>query len=145
MSREIDQMHQTADDTTIVPLRSDDDVVRLRLTVRECLVSLGFSLIEQTKTITAASELARNTLSHGGGGESHVTKVSNGGSRGVRLSFIDRGPGIADVGLALTNGYSTGSGLGLGLGGAKRLSDEFDLKTEPGKGTTVVITKWKAF
>ncbi len=104
MLREIDQMNRTADETTVMPLHGDEDVVRLRKTVRECLVALGFSLIDQTKMVTAASELARNTVSYGGGGESHVAKVFDGNRRGVRLSFIDHGPGIADVGLALTDG-----------------------------------------
>ena len=137
-------MNRTVDDTIVVPLHNDEDVVRLRMTVRECLVALGFSLIEQTKMITAASELARNTVGYGGGGEAHVSKMSRSNQRGVRVSFIDQGPGIADVGLALTDGFTTGGGLGLGLSGAKRLSDEFDLHTEPGKGTAVTITKWKS-
>ncbi len=145
MFRETDSINKTVDDTIVMPLRSDEDVVRLRKTVRESLVSAGFSLIEQTKMITAASELARNTVTYGGGGESHVVKMTQGGKRGVRLIFIDRGPGIADVGLALTDGYTTGGGMGLGLSGAKRLADEFDLQTEVGKGTTVTITKWKLF
>jgi len=145
MLREINQMNATADDTTVVPLRSDHDVVSLRIMVRECLESFGFGLIEQTKMITATSELARNTVRYGGGGESEVAVVSEDGRRGLRVSFVDHGPGIANVGLALTDGYSTGNGLGLGLSGAKRLADEFDLKTELGQGTTVVITKWKPF
>jgi serine/threonine-protein kinase RsbT len=132
-------------EATVIPLRSDEDVVRLRQAVREGLVSIGFSLIDQTKMVTAASELARNTLRYGGGGESHLVKVVNGNRRGIRLSFIDQGPGIADVELALTDGYTTGGGLGLGLSGAKRLSDEFEIDTAPGKGTTVKIAKWKLF
>ena len=143
--REFDSLTKPADHNTVVPLRNDEDVVRLRKTVRECLVSVGFSLIEQTKMITAASELARNTVIYGGGGEAHVEKVLHGGRRGVRLDFIDHGPGIADVALALTDGYTTGGGMGLGLSGARRLADEFELKTEVGKGTTVTITKWKLF
>jgi serine/threonine-protein kinase RsbT len=137
----------TAKDTgvTVLPLKTDEDVVRLRQTVRECLVSIGFNLIDQTKMVTAASELARNTLRYGGGGESHVLRVVDGSRRGVSLSFIDQGPGIADVTLALKDGYTTGGGLGLGLSGAKRLSDEFELETTPGKGTIVRITKWKPF
>lgn len=126
-------------------LRSDEDVVRMRQAVRESLVAVGFSLVDQTKMVTAASELARNTLKYGGGGESHLARVANGSRRGVRLSFIDHGPGIADIALALTDGYTTGGGLGLGLSGAKRLSDEFDIQTAPGKGTVVKITKWKPF
>ncbi|MFS0755585.1 anti-sigma regulatory factor [Noviherbaspirillum sp. 1P10PC] len=117
----------------------------MRQTLRECLVSIGFSLIEQTKMITAASELGRNTLRYGGGGEAHIEKVTDGGRRGVILSFIDQGPGIADVNLALTDGYTTGNGMGLGLGGARRLADDFELITAPGQGTTVRIAKWKLF
>jgi len=132
-------------EAVIVPLRSDEDVVRLRQTVREALISIGFSLVDQTKMVTAASELARNTLRYGGGGESRIVKVTNGTKRGLSLAFIDSGPGIADVELALKDGYTTGGGLGLGLSGAKRLSDEFDLQTAPGQGTTVRITKWKPF
>ncbi|SNS88332.1 serine/threonine-protein kinase RsbT [Noviherbaspirillum humi] len=132
-------------DATIVPLRSDEDVVRLRQAVRECLVSVGFSLVDQTKMITAASELARNTVRYGGGGESHLLKVMNGSRKGVTLVFIDHGPGIPDIKQALTDGYTSGGGMGLGLGGAKRLSDEFDIDSEPGRGTTVKITKWKPF
>jgi serine/threonine-protein kinase RsbT len=128
-----------------VPLRSDEDVVRLRQKVRELLVSLGFSLVDQTKMVTAASELARNTLHYGGGGDAYIAEVSDGRRRGVSLSFVDAGPGIPDVALALTDGYTTGGGLGLGLSGAKRLADEFDLQTEVGKGTTVTIKKWKPF
>jgi serine/threonine-protein kinase RsbT len=129
----------------VMQLRSDEDVVRMRQAVRESLVAVGFSLVDQTKMVTAASELARNTLKYGGGGESHLARVANGSRRGVRLSFIDHGPGIADIALALTDGYTTGGGLGLGLSGAKRLSDEFDIQTAPGKGTVVKITKWKPF
>jgi serine/threonine-protein kinase RsbT len=135
----------SSNDTMVVPLRNDEDVVRLRKAVRECLVAAGFSLIEQTKMVTAASELARNTVSYGGGGEAHMTNVSDGGRNGVRLAFIDQGPGIPDVDRALSEGYTTGGGMGLGLGGAKRLADDFELRTEVGKGTTVAITKWTRF
>ncbi|WP_283444318.1 anti-sigma regulatory factor [Noviherbaspirillum suwonense] len=117
----------------------------MRQAVRECLVSVGFSLIDQTKMITAASELGRNTLRYGGGGEAHIQKVVEGGRRGVTLSFIDQGPGIVDVELALTDGYTTGNGMGLGLSGARRLADDFELDTTPGVGTTVRISKWKLF
>lgn len=127
------------------PLHSDDDVVRVRTLARQCCVDIGLSLVEQTKMVTAASELARNTLKHGGGGECQVQLVQSGGNNGVRVSFSDRGPGIADIALALTDGYTSGGGLGLGLGGAKRLVDDFDLQTEVGVGTTVTITKWKKF
>ena len=132
-------------DVKVVPLRADEDVVRMRQVLRECLVSIGFSLIEQTKMITAASELGRNTLRYGGGGEAHIEKVNDGGRRGVILSFIDQGPGIEDVSLALKDGYTTGNGMGLGLGGARRLADDFELITAPGQGTTVRIAKWKLF
>jgi serine/threonine-protein kinase RsbT len=132
-------------DVRVVPLRTDEDVVRMRQAVREYLVAVGFSLIDQTKMITAASELGRNTLRYGGGGEAHIQKVVNGSRRGVTLSFIDQGPGIADVELALTDGYTTGNGMGLGLSGARRLADEFELDTAPGAGTTVRISKWKLF
>jgi serine/threonine-protein kinase RsbT len=102
-----------------------------------------FSVLDQTKMITAASELARNMLRYGGGGEARLVKVQNGPRHGIQLSFVDQGPGIADVGLALTDGYTSGGGMGLGLGGAKRLADAFELDTAPGKGTTVKIVKWK--
>ncbi len=129
----------------VLPLKNDEDVVRLRKQVREDLVAIGFSLIEQTKMITAASELARNTLRYGGGGEALVVQLVDGARRGLELSFIDQGPGIPDLKLALTDGYTSGGGLGLGLSGAKRLADEFDIDTEVGKGTTVKIAKWKHF
>ena len=132
-------------DVIVLPLRADEDVVRLRQRLRECLVAIGFSLIDQTKMITAASELGRNTLRYGGGGEAHIEKVQNSSRRGVTLSFIDRGPGIPNVELALTDGYTTGNGMGLGLGGARRLADDFELHTVPGEGTTVRISKWKPF
>ncbi|HZG20957.1 MAG TPA: ATP-binding protein [Herbaspirillum sp.] len=126
-------------------LQSDEDVVRLRKLVRDHLVRLGFSLVEQTKMVTAASELARNTLRYGGGGVARVDELHNGSRRGLRLVFADQGPGIADVALALTDGYTTGGGLGLGLSGAKRLADEFEIDTAPGAGTQVSIIKWKLF
>jgi len=126
-------------------LQTDEDVVRLRKAVRDHLVRLGFSLVEQTKMVTAASELARNTLRYGGGGEALIEELNNGSKRGLRLVFADQGPGIADLTLALTDGYTTGGGLGLGLSGAKRLADEFDIDTVPGAGTKVSIIKWKPF
>lgn len=128
-----------------LPLRSDDDVVRLRTEVRQRAIDIGLSLVEQTKVVTAASELARNTLRYGGGGEALIEVIQSGSKSGLCMTFIDQGPGIPDVALALTDGYTTGGGLGLGLSGAKRLMDEFDLKTELGVGTTVVIKKWKRF
>jgi serine/threonine-protein kinase RsbT len=125
------------------PLHTDEDVVRLRKLVRELSVEIGLSLVDQTKTITAASELARNTLRYAGSGEVRIELLTNGLERGLRVTFADRGPGIPDVQLAMTDGYTSGGGLGLGLGGAKRLVDEFSIDTRVGEGTTVVITKWK--
>ncbi|WP_410174909.1 ATP-binding protein [Mycetohabitans endofungorum] len=124
-------------------LRSDEEIVRLRQAVRDQAIARGFSLIDQTKFVTAASELARNTLQHGGGGTAQLHVVINGARVGLRLTFIDAGPGIADVERALEDGFSTGTGLGLGLGGSRRLCDEFAIESQLGNGTTVVITKWK--
>ena len=129
----------------VLPLHTDEDVVRLRKQVRDSMVAMGFGLIEQTKIITAASELARNTLRYGGGGEAHIERVRDGARLGLELSFIDKGPGIEDIPLALTDGYTSGGGLGLGLGGAKRLADAFHIDTAPGAGTIVTIAKWKLF
>jgi len=126
-----------------VPVRSSDDVVRVRREVRAFAVGAGFSLVDQTKIVTAASEIARNTVDYGGGGTLRLETVRLGMRRGVRLTFADRGPGIPDVKLALTDGYTSGSGLGLGLSGAKRLSSEFDIKSTPGEGTVVTIVRWK--
>lgn len=126
-----------------LPIRSQEDVVIVRQAVRAAAVEIGLSLIDQTKVVTAASELARNTLVHGGGGTARIEQLENSGRRGLRLSFEDRGPGIADIDRALSDGYSSGSGLGLGLGGAKRLSSEFSIRSELGKGTSVAITRWK--
>jgi len=119
--------------------------VRLRQCVRELMAAAGFSLLEQTKMITAASELARNTLRYGGGGEAQVQKLQTGSRKGIGLAFIDQGPGIADIDLALTDSYTTGGGMGVGLSGARRLADEFDIESAPGQGTTVQIRKWKPF
>ena len=138
-------MIHTDVDALVLPIRSDEDVVRLRQSVREQMIAAGFSLIDQTKMITAASELARNTLRYGGGGEAHLAKLSNGPRRGVGITFIDQGPGIPDIAQALTDGYTTGGGMGLGLSGAKRLADEFDIVSAPGEGTTVSISKWKPY
>lgn len=123
-------------------IRSDADVVRVRQMTRELAVELGFRLVDQTKIVTAASELARNTLVHGGGGAVLLETVHEGARRGLRLTFTDKGPGIADVARALVDGHTTGSGLGLGLGGAKRLSNEFDISSAPGQGTRVRIARW---
>ncbi len=127
----------------ILPLKTDEDVVRLRKQVREELLALGFSLVDQTKVVTAASELARNTLRYGGGGEAYIKRLSEDSLVGLTMAFADQGPGIADVALALTDGYTTGGGLGLGLSGAKRLVDQFEIDTAPGEGTVVKITKWR--
>lgn len=130
-------------DTLRVGLRSDQEIVRLRQLVRDHTIALGLSLVDQTKFVTAASELARNTLLHGGGGEAELCVLERGTRKGLRLAFIDNGPGIADVDRALQDGFTTAGGLGLGLGGARRLSDEFEIETERGKGTRITITKWK--
>ena len=135
----------SADRVAELALKSGEDVVRLRQIVRERAVGAGFSLVEQTKIVTAASELGRNTIQYGGGGVARIESVADGSRRGLRLEFIDQGPGIADIPLALTDGYTTGNGLGLGLSGAKRLSDEFSIDSAPGKGTRVTITRWKPF
>ena len=118
-------------------------MVRVRQAARAAATEAGLSLVDQTKLVTAASELARNTIVYGGGGTARVQIIEETGKRGVRIVFEDHGPGIADLQLALRDGYTTGNGLGLGLSGARRLSNEFDLRSEPGKGTTVVITRWK--
>jgi serine/threonine-protein kinase RsbT len=126
-----------------LPIGSGDDVVRVRQHVRNAAAASGLSLVDQTKLVTAASELARNTLIHGGGGAVRVETVKSvSGRAGVKLHFTDEGPGIADVDLALTDGWTSGTGLGLGLSGSRRLVDEFELKSEPGVGTTVMVVKW---
>ena len=127
-----------------LPIRSQEDVVIVRQAVRSSAVQVGLSLIDQTKLVTAASELARNTFIYGGGGSVLIEEVEDSGRRGLRLSFEDQGPGIPDIDRALTDGYTSGTGLGLGLGGAKRLSSEFSIWSEPDKGTRVTITRWKA-
>ena len=130
-------------DRRVLPIRSQEDVVRVRQATRESTVAQGFSLVDQTKLVTAASELARNTLEYGGGGEVEIAVVSNPPRRGVRLTFTDKGPGIADIEQALRDGFSTGSGLGLGLGGACRLCNEFSIESTPGQGTRVTIARWR--
>jgi serine/threonine-protein kinase RsbT len=126
-----------------LPIGAGDDVVRVRQQVRAAAAAAKMSLVDQTKVVTAASELARNTLIHGGGGVARIEKVTSAAGRaGVRVAFSDHGPGIGDIDLALTDGWTTGNGLGLGLSGARRLVDEFELTTEPGSGTSVVVTKW---
>lgn len=129
--------------TEALPIRSDHDVVMIRQRVRALTVELGFSLVDQTKMVTAASELARNTLQYGRGGDLQIEVVGEGMRRGLRLAFVDQGPGIADVELALTDGYTTGSGLGLGLSGSRRLVNDFELVSTLGQGTRVTITRWK--
>ena len=126
-----------------LPIQSGDDVVRVRQRVRVVAAENGLSLVDQTKVVTAASELARNALVHGGGGLARVEVVRSGnGKSGVKIGFSDEGPGIPDLDLALTDGWTSGTGLGLGLSGARRLVDEFELTSEPGAGTTVVVIKW---
>lgn len=127
---------------TTVPVHSQDDVVQVRQLVRAEATALGFSLVDLTKLVTAASELARNTLVHGGGGEVRIGLVENGGRRGLRLTFSDQGPGIPDIEQALRDGFTTGGGLGLGLGGARRLVNEFQVESSPGAGTDVTVVKW---
>jgi serine/threonine-protein kinase RsbT len=130
------------DDETL-PVRSSNDIVVVRQVVRMRAVEIGFNLVEQTKIVTAASELARNTIDHGGGGSARLQLLRNGGRAGLRLTFEDKGPGIPDIELALKDGYTTGGGLGLGLSGARRLSNEFEIQSRPGEGTRVTITRWK--
>jgi serine/threonine-protein kinase RsbT len=133
-----------ASEPYLLPIRSSEDVVKVRHAVRSRAMDLGFSLVEQTKIVTAASELARNALTHGGGGEMRMEQLYNGPrSVGLRLTFEDHGPGIPDVELALRDGYTTGTGLGLGLSGARKLSHEFDIWSQPGTGTRVTITRWR--
>jgi serine/threonine-protein kinase RsbT len=126
-----------------VPLRSEADIVASRQKVRVLTQQLKFSLVDQTKMITAASELSRNTLTHGKGGEMHWELLDDGLRRGLRLLFVDQGPGIADMKLALTDGWTSGGGMGLGLPGSKRLVHEFDVQSQPGEGTRVSIVRWK--
>ena len=130
------------DEVQTLPLRSADDVVRVRQAVRTCAVELGFSLVDQTKLVTAASELARNTIDYGRGGDCDLVVVRSGERVGLRLVFRDDGPGIADVEQALRDGYTTGNGLGMGLGGARRLVDEFAIDSTVGVGTTIEVTRW---
>jgi serine/threonine-protein kinase RsbT len=126
-----------------LPIRSDSDVVAVRQLVRTWAVEQGFGLVDQTKMVTAASELARNALVHGGGGTVRLQALNDGMRKGLRLTFEDRGPGIPDVELALKDGYSTGTGLGLGLSGSRRLSNEFAIDSKVGEGTRVTIARWR--
>ena len=129
--------------TDRVAIKISDDVVRVRQLTRAFSLEVGLSLVDQTKIVTASSELARNTLDYGGGGEVIAEIVEQGGRRGVRLTFDDKGPGIANIEQALKDGFTSGKGMGLGLGGAKRLSNEFSIVSEPGIGTKVTIARWK--
>ena len=125
------------------PIVTSEDVVAVRQAVRQRAVDLGFNLVDQTKIVTAASELARNTLQYGGGGALRIEEVIDGTRRGLRLIFEDQGPGIANIELAMKDGYTTGNGLGLGLSGARRLSNEFEIQSRPGEGTRVTIIRWR--
>jgi serine/threonine-protein kinase RsbT len=127
----------------VLPIRTQEDIVRVRQATREHAVAHGFSLVDQTKLVTAASELARNTLDYGLGGEVEIARLLDGMRKGLRLTFSDQGPGIEDMEKALTDGYSTGGGLGLGLTGARRLSNDFTIDSAPGKGTRIMIARWR--
>jgi serine/threonine-protein kinase RsbT len=127
----------------VLEIRTSSDVVAVRQATRALAEQTGLSLVDQTKLVTAASELARNTLDYGGGGTVRVDLLENGGRRGVRLVFEDQGPGIPNVAEAMKDGFTTGSGLGLGLGGARRLVNEFAIESAPGQGTRVTIARWK--
>ncbi len=130
--------------TASLPIRTDMDLAWVRQHVRQAAAGLGFGLVDQTKLVTAASELARNTLVHGGGGQVESTVLGAGAARGLRLTFSDEGPGIPDVERALGDGYTSGGGLGLGLGGARRLVHEFSIDSRPGEGTAVTVVCWTA-
>src|SRR5437868_13331444 len=126
-----------------LPVRGEIDVVLVRQTVRTWSVQQGFTLVDQTRMVTAASEIARNTVIYGRGGTVRIEALENGVRKGLRLVFEDHGPGIKDVEMALRDGYTTGTGLGMGLGGARRLVNEFAIDSAPGKGTTITLTRWK--
>ena len=130
--------------TDSLEIQTSTDVVLVRQAVRKWATELGLSLVDQTKLITAASELARNTIDYGGGGTVRLDAVTQGIRKGLRLTFEDQGPGIADIELALTDGYTTGRGLGLGLSGSKRLVNEFEISSRTGEGTRVMIIRWKS-
>ena len=131
-----------ATDPERVPIREEPDIVRVRQAVRAAAKRLGFGLVDQTKLVTAASELARNALIHGGGGRCEVEVVQGQAREGIRLTFSDEGPGIPDLERAFSDGFSTQGGLGLGLGGARRLVDEFAIDSEPGRGTQITVLRW---
>jgi serine/threonine-protein kinase RsbT len=126
-----------------VQIRTESDVVRARQTVRAWAQEVGFTLVDTTKLVTAASELARNTYDHGGGGEMTLEVHQEGERRGLRLVFVDHGPGIADIDLAMRDGYTTGKGMGMGLGGSRRLVNEFEIESKPKQGTRVAVTRWR--
>lgn len=129
--------------TDVLQLRAENDVVAVRQAVRTWTVQQGFTLVDQTKMVTAASEIARNTVVYGRGGTVRMEALEDGSRKGLRLTFEDQGPGIDDLRLALSDGYSTGTGLGMGLGGAKRLVNQFEIDSRPGQGTRVTLTRWK--
>ncbi len=135
--------HATVDEVEQLPVQASADIVLVRQAVRRWAVEMGFSLVDQTKIVTATSELARNTLEHGRGGTARIESIENDLRRGLRVTFEDHGPGIPDIDLAMRDGYTTGQGLGMGLGGARRLVNEFDIESSPGKGTRVTIVRWK--
>ncbi|GAB2888261.1 anti-sigma regulatory factor [Streptomyces deserti] len=137
-------MHTAAGVEACLPIRSDMDLVWVRQHVRQAAAQLGFGLVDQTKLVTAASELARNTLVHSGGGQMEAAHVTSAGAHGLRLTFTDDGPGIPDLDRALSDGFTSGDGLGMGLGGARRLVHEFAIESAPGAGTTVRVTSWVA-
>jgi serine/threonine-protein kinase RsbT len=134
-------MSVTASDT--LPLKTEQDIVMARQAVRRLAQTVSFSLVDQTKMVTAASELARNTVVYGGGGEMHYEVLSDGARKGLRLTFVDQGPGIPNLDLAMTDGWTSGKGMGMGLTGAKRLVNDFDIETKVGEGTRVMIARWK--
>ncbi|MDZ7955132.1 anti-sigma regulatory factor [Nostoc sp. DedQUE09] len=136
-------VQMTMEKTETINIQSSTDVVLVRQSVRQLAVEIGFGLVDQTKIITAASELARNTLDYGGGGTVKLETLQEGRRRGLRLTFEDQGPGISDIELALKDGFTTGSGLGMGLGGAKRLASEFEIQSVVGEGTRIIIVRWK--
>ena len=129
--------------TDTLSIRTDADVVLVRQAVRNLAVEIKFGLVDQTKIVTAASELARNTLDYGGGGTVRLEVIEDGPKRGLRLTFEDTGPGIPDIAQAMKDGFTSGKGMGLGLGGAKRLTHEFDIHSQVGVGTRVMVTRWK--
>jgi serine/threonine-protein kinase RsbT len=127
----------------VLPVRAETDVVMVRQAVRTWSIQQGFTLVDQTKMVTAASEIARNTVIYGGGGVLRIEALADGVRKGLRLVFEDQGPGIADIDLALRDGFTTGTGLGMGLGGSRRLVNEFSIESKPGQGTKITLTRWK--